>query len=244
MKLAKILNSGFLKPQILNSAEILTSGFWKAKILKSVKILNSGFWKAKILNAAKILNSRFGKPEILKSAKILNSGFWKAWILKSAKILNSGLWKTTTLKGLKALWRKWHYPLISILLKSKDWARFFRKKWLKECPNCQVMAIFAWSRKTRIFWKSLKGGPREIFSKNRPESSPRLNGLRALWRKWHYPPIYMHLECKDWRSFWRKHRLETVPEWPSHWDCRNVTQNPHFLKKCKGGTRENFSKIA
>ena len=99
------------------------------------------------------------------------------------------------LKGLKALWWKWHYPLYSILLKSKDWARFWRKKWLKECPNCQVMAIFAWSPKTRIFWKSLKRGPREIFSKNRPESSPRLNGLRALWRKWHYPPINMHLKC-------------------------------------------------
>ena len=122
--------------------------------------------------------------------------------------------------------------------------KLFQKKRLKECPNCQVMAIFAWSRKTRIFWKSLKGGPREIFSKNRPESSPRLNGLRALWRKWHYPPICMNLKCKDWRSFWRKHRFETVPEWPSHWEFRKVTQNPHFLKTFKLGTRGNFSKIA
>ena len=51
------------------------------------------------------------------------------------------------LKGRKALWRKWHYPLNSMHLKSKDWARFWRKKRLKECPNCQVMAIFAWSPK-------------------------------------------------------------------------------------------------
>ena len=35
-----------------------------------------------------------------------------------------------------------------------------------------------------------------------------------------------------------------VPEWPSYGNFRNVTQNPHFLKKCKGGTKENFSKIA
>ena len=35
-----------------------------------------------------------------------------------------------------------------------------------------------------------------------------------------------------------------VPEWPSYWNFRKVTQNPHFLKKCKGGTKENFSKIA
>ena len=56
-----------------------------------------------------------------------------------------------------------------------------------------------------------------MVTKNRPETSPRLNGLRALWRKWHYPPISMHLK---------------------------VTQNPHFVKKCKGRTKRNFSKIA
>ena len=35
-----------------------------------------------------------------------------------------------------------------------------------------------------------------------------------------------------------------VPEWPSYGNFRKVTQNPHFLKKCKGGTKGNFSKIA
>ena len=35
-----------------------------------------------------------------------------------------------------------------------------------------------------------------------------------------------------------------VPEWPSYGSFRKVTQNPHFLKKCKRGTKGNFSKIA
>ena len=35
-----------------------------------------------------------------------------------------------------------------------------------------------------------------------------------------------------------------VPEWPSYGNFCKVTQNPHFLKKCKGGTKVNFSKIA
>ena len=35
-----------------------------------------------------------------------------------------------------------------------------------------------------------------------------------------------------------------VPEWLSYGISRNATQNSHFLKKCKGGTKENFSKIA
>ena len=35
-----------------------------------------------------------------------------------------------------------------------------------------------------------------------------------------------------------------MSEWASYGNYRKVTQNPHFLKKCKGGTKENFSKIA
>ena len=35
-----------------------------------------------------------------------------------------------------------------------------------------------------------------------------------------------------------------VPEWPSYGNFGKVTQNPHFLKKCKRGTKGNFSKIA
>ena len=69
------------------------------------------------------------------------------------------------LKGLKALWRKRHYPLNSMHLKCKDWRRFRRKQRLQKCPNGQVIAIFARSPKTRIFWKSAKGGPKEIFKK-------------------------------------------------------------------------------
>ena len=35
-----------------------------------------------------------------------------------------------------------------------------------------------------------------------------------------------------------------MPEWQSYGKFRKVTQNPHFLKKSKGGTKQNFSKIA
>ena len=34
------------------------------------------------------------------------------------------------------------------------------------------------------------------------------------------------------------------PEWPSYGNFCNVTQDPYFLKKWKGGTKGNFSKIA
>ena len=35
-----------------------------------------------------------------------------------------------------------------------------------------------------------------------------------------------------------------VPNWPSYGNSSKVTQNPHFLKKCKGRTTGNFLKIA
>ena len=35
-----------------------------------------------------------------------------------------------------------------------------------------------------------------------------------------------------------------LPEWPSYDNLSKVTQNLHFLKKCKGGTKGYFSKIA
>ena len=41
------------------------------------------------------------------------------------------------------------------------------------------------------FSKKVQRGEQEKFFKNRPKSSPRLKGLKALWRKWHYPPISM-----------------------------------------------------
>ena len=34
-----------------------------------------------------------------------------------------------------------------------------------------------------------------------------------------------------------------VSEWASYGNYRKVTQNPHFLENCEGGTKGNFSKI-
>ena len=55
------------------------------------------------------------------------------------------------LKGPKALFRKWHYHLISMHLRAKTGKDFGAKNRLQKFPNDQVMAIFARSPKTRIF---------------------------------------------------------------------------------------------
>ena len=86
------------------------------------------------------------------------------------------------LKGPKALCRKWHYPRTSMLLRCKDWRRFWRRKRLQKCPNGEVMAIFARSPKT-AFSEKVQRGDQGKFFENRPKSSPRLKGPKALWRK-------------------------------------------------------------
>ena len=130
-------------------------------------------------------------------------------------------------KGPKAHWRKWHYPLISMRLKCKDWRRFRRKQRLQKCPNGQVIAIFARSPKTRIFWKSAKGGPRKIFQKS-PKKVPSLKRPKSTLAQ---------------MAQMAKTVAPKGPEQPSYGNFGKVTQNPHFLKKCKGGTKGNFSKI-
>ena len=132
--------------------------------------------------------------------------FWKSAKGDQGKFFKNRPKGCPRWKGPKALWRKWHYPVISMHLKSKDWKRFRRKQRLQKIPNGQVMAIFGRSPKTRIFGTKAKGRPRETL-KNRPKSTPRFKWPRALWRKRHYPVICIHLYYKDWKRFWRTRRL-------------------------------------
>ena len=115
-----------------------------------------------------------------------------------------------SLKGREALLCKLNYTLTKMHLKCKDRTRFRRKLRLQKCQNRQVMAIIARSPKTRIFWKSERGG-QDKFLKNRLKSSPCLKGPKALWRKLHYTLISMQLKTKDWKIFWRKRRLQKCP---------------------------------
>ena len=90
--------------------------------------------------------------------------------------------------------------------------------------------------------KVQRGDQRKLF-KNRPRIRACLKRLKALWRKWHYPSISMLLTCKDWRRFWRIRRLQKCPNGQVMAIFARLTQTRIFLKKCKGWTRENFSKI-
>ena len=61
------------------------------------------------------------------------------------------------------------------------------------------------------FVKKERRGDQGKFFKNRPKTSPRLKGPKALWHKLHSPLISMHLKSQDWRRFWREQRLQKYP---------------------------------
>ena len=149
------------------------------------------------------------------------------------KFLKNRPKSSTRFEGARALWHKWHYPLISAHLQCKNWRRFRRKQRLQKCPNGQVMAILARSPKSRIFWKSAKGGPREMFQKL-PKKKPWLQRANSTLAQMSlssnlYPLIVQRLD-----KILAQTAATKVPEWPSYGNFRKVTQNPHFLKKYKG----------
>ena len=99
----------------------------------------------------------------------------------------------------KAHLLKWHYDLISMHLKGKDWRRFWGKNAAPKVPEWPSY---------RTFDKVIQNPHFLKFYKNRRKRCPRWKGPQALCRKWHYPLITMHLACKDWKRFWRKQRLQ------------------------------------
>ena len=128
-----------------------------------------------------------------------------------------------------------------LIVQRKD--KIFAQKSGSKSARITKLWQFWQGHRKPAFSEKVHRGDKETFFKNRPKSSSRLKGATALWRKQHYPLISMLLKCKDWKRFWGKKPAPKVPQWPSYVNFRKVTENPHFLKKCTGGTKGNVSKI-
>ena len=83
------------------------------------------------------------------------------------------------LKGPKPFWRKWHYPLISMLLKCKDRTRFWCKKAAPKLPEWPSYGNFCKVIQNSHFLKKCKGGPREIFQKS-PKRLPSFERPKTI----------------------------------------------------------------
>ena len=105
------------------------------------------------------------------------------------------------------------------------------------------MAIFATSPKTSIFWKSANGGTREIFLKIAQK-------VALVWKALKHSGanniiLYLVWTCsaKTAKDFGAKSGSQSART-AKLWQFLQGHPKTHFLKKCKGGTKENFSKIA
>ena len=145
-------------------------------------------------------------------------------------------------KGPKALLRKWHYSLICMHLNCKDWRRFWGKQAAPKVPEWPSYGNFRNVTQNPNFLKKCKGGNQGKFYKNWPKSSHRLKGLKALWRKWHFPPISMLLKCKDYKRFWCKRRLQKCPNKQVMAILARSPKTHIFWKSAKGRPMEIFQK--
>ena len=149
-----------------------------------------------------------------------------------------------SLKGPKALWRKWHYPLISMHLKCKDWRWFWRKKRLQNPARMAELLQFSQGHPKPSFSEKVQRGDQKKFFKNRPKSKSRLKAPKALWRKWNYPLISMHLKCQEWRWFRCKNRLQMCPNGQVMAIFARSPKTRIFWKSAKGRAREIFQVMA
>ena len=156
-----------------------------------------------------------------------NPHFLKKFRGDEKKFFNNRPKSCPHLKGPTALWPDWHYPLISIQLKCKEWRKFWRKTQLQKCTNGQGMAILARSRKTRIFWKSAKGGPREIFQKS-PKNKPSLKRPKSTLAQTALSSNYYALKVQTLDKILAHKAAPKVPEWPRYGNFGQVTQTRIF----------------
>ena len=135
---------------------VLFSDLYALKLEGLEKILRqtSGSKSARM---AKLWQFRQGHPKVAFSEKVQRGD--------EEKFFKDRPKNSPQLKGPTAHWPKWHYPLIGMQLKCKDWTKLWSKQKLQKCPKGQVMAIFERSPKKRVFEKSAKEGPRKIFKK-------------------------------------------------------------------------------
>ena len=92
-----------------------------------------------------------------------------------------------------------------------------------------------------LILKRAKGGPREIFQKS-PKKQPLFERPKSTLAQMAISSNQYALKVQRLENILAQTAALKVPEQPSYGNFCKVTQNPHFLKKCKGGTKRSFTK--
>ena len=93
------------------------------------------------------------------------------------------------------------------------------------------------------FSEKVQRGDYKKFFKNRPKK-PSFERPKSTLAKIALSFNHYALKLQRLENIVAQTADPKVPEWPSYSNFRKITQKAHFLKKCKGETKGNFSNIA
>ena len=91
--------------------------------------------------------------------------------------------------------------------------------------------------------KSAQGRPRKMFQKS-PKKEPKFERRKSTLAQMALSFNQYAFKLQRLKNILAQTAAPKAPEWPSYSNFSKLTQKPHFLKKCKRGTKGNFSKIA
>ena len=101
------------------------------------------------------------------------------------------------------------------------------------------MAIIARSPKTRIFWKSAKGGPREIFKKS-PKKKPSFERPKSTLAQMALFSNLYALKLQRLEKMLRQTRGAKSARMAKLWQFRQGHPKPAFSKKVQRRDEEKF----
>ena len=137
--------------------------------------------------------------------------------------------------------RQRDYPLIRMHLRCIDWKVLWPKQRLQKCPNGQVTTIFARSPKTRIFWKSAKGGPSEIFQKS-PQKKPSFERAKSTVAQIASSSNHYALKVQRLDKILAHKAAPKLPQRVKLWQLLEGHPKAAFSKKVQRGDQGKFFK--
>ena len=141
------------------------------------------------------------------------------------------------------LWQFWQghpKPVFSKKMDSRDQEKFFKNR-LKSSPRVKGSKALCRKRHYPLISIHLKWNNRKRFRRKQRLQKCKNGQVIGIFAR--SPKTRIFGKSAKIKVQRLENILATkVQEWPSYRNFRKVTKNPHFLKKCKGGTKGNFQK--
>ena len=121
--------------------------------------------------------------------------------------------------------------------------KIFGQKAPSKVPEWPSYGNFRKVTQNPHFLKKWKEGAKEIFQES-PKKYPSFERPKSTLAQKVLSSNLYALKQQRLEKILAETAAPKVTQYPTYGNFRKVTQNPHFLKKCKRGAKGNFSNIA